>query len=232
MYKIILDDKIIDVIKQPTFIRFLQHEHIVFTNQTLAHGVIGSDSRTVYSFDPKYSQKFPVVKIAEVESEMEFKRLQSLLNSGKETSVEESALEKAKETKIASLSSLCKNKIIAGFTLTLSDGNTYSFKLTEEDQINLMSLEHQLNSENNVFIYHANNQPCAVYSREDIIRIIKAYKAHVLYHTTYFNTAKHYLKSFTDIEQVNLFQYGMDVSESVNNVIIKQILKNGEGIYQ
>ena len=226
MYKIINHDKIIDVVRYPRFVRFLESGHIAITDKTSAHGIVGSDNQTIYSFGKEHIQAKLIVKIKEISLE-EFNKLSSLLNSGQEISEDEAALDKAKRIKISSLSNICKNKIIAGFSIELSDGNVYKFKLTVEDQLNLMMMENQLNTGATSFIYHATDQPCQIYNREDIIKIIKAFKAHTLYHTTYFNAAKHYVKSLMNIEDVNLFTYGCDISSSINDPILKQILKNG-----
>jgi hypothetical protein len=134
---------------------------------------------------------------------------------------------KAKQRAIKRISSLCKSKITDGFSVKLSDGKTYDFKLTTEDQLNLILLENQLNAGSTAFLYHATNQPCRFFSREDLTRIIAAFKRHVQYHTTYFNVAKQYINSLADLTKVNKFTYGTDVTETTDNKAIKQILKNG-----
>lgn len=228
MYKIIKDDKIIDVVRAPKYILFLPTGHIAFTSKALAQGIVSSDNQTVYSFTRNKFNK-PVVKIQEITLE-EFNRLYGLLNSGVEVSADESDLEKAKQSKIQSLSNICKNRIISGFSIVLSDNAEYDFKLTTEDQLNLMLIENQLYTGESQFIYHATNQPCRLFNKDDMIKIINKYKHFVLYHTTYFNAAKQYINKLTDITKVNLFSYGNDVSEIVDDVVLKQILKNGENI--
>lgn len=224
MYKIIQNDKVIDVVKYPCFVSFLSTGHIAITDKTSAKGIVGSDNQTVYSFQPRFG--YSVVSIEEITSE-ELERLQSLLGSGQEVSADETALATAKRDAIKRMSNSCKNKIISGFSVVLSDGEAYEFKLTTEDQLNLMSIEGQLNAGAETFIYHATNQPCKFFSREDMTKIIATFKRHTLYHTTYFNVAKQYINSLVDIEKVNTFVYGTDVSEAVDDVVIKQILKNG-----
>jgi hypothetical protein len=226
MYKIIQDNKVVDVVRIPRFISFLSSGHIALTDKTSATGIVGSDDKTLYSFKPIAKEGVLVASIKEVTIE-EFNRLQSLLNSNQEISADENALAKAKQEIIAKLSSVCKNKIIAGFSIILSDDKEYNFKLTTEDQLNLMSIEGQLNAGASTFIYHATNQPCKFFSREDMVKIINAFKRHTLYHTTYFNAAKQYINSLVDIEKVNMFTYGTDVSEAIEDIVIKQILKNG-----
>ena len=225
MYKIICDDKVIDVVERAQFVRFLMFDHIALTDKTAAQGIVGSDGDTIYSFGP--GTKYTQVTVEEIDT-TEFERLCSLLSSGKAVSADESALASAKRAKLSALSGVCKNKITSGFTIELSDGQRYNFKLTAEDQLNLIQIESQLAAGESYFVYHATNQPCKIYGRDDMHKIISTFRKHVLYHTTYFNAAKQYIKSLTDIEQVNLFCYGDDVSDTVDDVILKQILKNGE----
>jgi hypothetical protein len=229
MYKIIQNDKVVDVIQQPRFLRFLSSGHIAFTDRSSAQGIIGSDNITLYSFKPVSRKGVSVASIEKITLE-EFNRLQGLLNSNQEISADESALAIAKCETIKRLSNQCKSKITAGFSVVLSDGETYSFKLTTEDQLNLMSIEGQLNAGAETFIYHATNQPCRFFLREDMLKIISTFKRHTLYHTTYFNVAKQYINSLVNIEKVNTFTYGTDVSEVVKDAVIKRILKNGENL--
>ena len=229
MYKIIQNNKIIDVVRVPRFVTFLASGHIAITDKSSAKGIVGSDGETIYSFSHIANKDFNVVSIAEIDNE-EFNRLLSLLNSKQEISADVTALEKAKSEKIKRLSNICKNTITAGFSIKLSDGEIYNFKLTTEDQLNLMMLETQLSTDSELFIYHATDQPCRFFSREDMTKIIQAFKSYTLYHTTYFNAAKQYIKSLTAIEKVNLFTYGTDVSDIIDNTVLKQILKNGGNV--
>lgn len=224
MYKIIVNDKVVDLVRNPRFVRFLPSGHSTLTDASSAHGFVGSD-RTIYSFTP--GKKYAVASLEKLSSEAEFNRLQNLLNSNQEPSADDSALASAKREAISRLSGVCKNKITTGFSITLSDGNLYSFKLTTEDQLNLMAIEGQLNAGAETFLYHATNQPCRFFSREDMTKIISTFKRYTLYHTTYFNVAKQYINSLVSIEKVQMFTYGTDVSEAVEDKVIKQILKNG-----
>lgn len=224
MYKIVQNNKIIDIVKYPQFINFLASGHIAMTDKTSANGILGSDNKTIYSFQPRVG--YPTAVITEINAK-EFERLQGLLDSNQEICADESVLIQARQHKIKYLSSQCKAKISAGFIIGLSDGESYGFKLTAEDQLNLMSIESQLNTGAETVIYHATNQPCKIFSKEDMLKVIKAFRSHVTYHTTYFNVAKQYINSLTDLEKINNFKYGTDVSAALDNKVIKQILKNG-----
>lgn len=227
MYKIINNDKVIDIVLDPKFIRFLSTGHITLTDKSSAQGILGSDDHTIYSFMPIVGKNYTVVTVTKITSKEEFSRLSSLLNSGEIISADESALAKAKRSKINILSTICKNIIISGFSIVLSDGLVSDFKLTTEDQLNLTLIENRLAAGDTTFIYHATNQPCKIYSREDMLKIINSFRQHVLYHTTYFNIAKQYIKTLVDIEKVNLFTYGDSLLDFETDPILKQILKNG-----
>lgn len=225
MYKIISNDTVIDVVEHPKYTRFLSSGHVALTDKTSAHGIIGSDNWTIYSFVT--NDRFQVVTVEEINSTDEFNRLKSLLNSGQVVYANESALANARRKKIDTLSDTCKNRIVSGFTIRLSNDELYNFRLTTEDQLNLTQIESQIAAGESNFVYHATNQPCKIYGKEDMSKIVKAFRKHVLYHTTYFNVAKQHINALTDIEEINLFTYGKDVSESVRNPALKQILING-----
>lgn len=226
MYKIIKDNKIVDIVQYADFIRFLPTGRAIRTSRDLAEGIVGSDNQTLYSFKPVQNTKVSVATIKKITYE-EFSRLQSLLNSGKEICADESVLARAKHTKLKSLSAICKNQISTGFSVTLLDGKEYHFKLTAEDQLNLLNLENLFNAGEESFIYHATNELCRVFTREDMSKILKAYRTHLLYHTTYFNAAKHYINSLSSINEVNKFTYGTDVAQECSSVTLKNILRNG-----
>lgn len=226
MYKIIQEGKIVDVVRNPSFIKFLSSGHIAMTDKSSAQGVVGSDAKTVYSFGYNTNKAEAIVKIDKI-SLNEFNRLQSLLNSERKLSKTEKELISARQDKILELSDICKNKITNGFSVMLKDGNTYNFRLTAEDQINLLNLENQLNTGAESFIYHSTNSACRVFVREDIKKIIKTYRKHVLYHTTYFNTAKQYINSLTNVNKINDFSYGLEIFGAVQDKTVQQILHDG-----
>lgn len=226
MYSIIYESKIIDVVQNPIFVKVLPSGRIAFTDKASANGIIGSDEKTVYSFETVNRKNVKVVTLNEI-SEKEFNRLKGLLNSGKEVTADKLALAEAIDKAICNLSEVCNSKIIEGFSVRLADGKKHSFRLTTEDQLNLLNLENQLSGGAQSFVYHATSEPCKNFTREEMLKVIKTYRKHILYHTTYFNVAKQYLSSLVSIDKVTSFTYGMDVSNKVDDTTIKQILRNG-----
>ena len=230
MYSIIYESKIIDVVQNPTFIKVLLSGHVAFTDKASANGILGSDNKTIYAFEPVNYKNAKVVSMEEI-SEEEFSKLRGLLNSGYEITADRLALTSAIAEAILKLSEICNSKIIEGFSIRLSDNEKHNFRLTTEDQLNLLNLENQLNSGAYTFVYHATGEPCKIFTREEVVKIVKAYRRHVLYHTTYFNIAKQYINSLVDIDKVVEFTYGMDVSKATDNEVIEQILKNGGNLW-
>lgn len=226
MYSIIYKAKVIDVVQNPTFIKILPSGHISFTDKSSANGIIGSDRKTVYSFETVNCKNTKIVSIEEI-SENEFNRLKGLLNSGQEITADKDILEVTINNAISKLSEVCNSKITEGFSIRLSDGKNHNFKLTTEDQINLLNLENQLNGGSQTFIYHATGEFCKSFTRDDMIKIIKAYRKQVLYHTTYFNIAKQYIKSLNDVDKVTAFSYGMNIAWFAKDPAICKILRDG-----
>lgn len=226
MIKVIQDNKVIDVVKYPKYVKFLSPKRIAMTNKALAQGVVGSDGTKIYSYAPVESKTAGVVTVAEICQE-EYDRLSALLFADETVSADEVSLAKAKEALIRKLSESCNKAITAGFTVKLSSGDTHDFKLTTEDQLNLLMLENQLNTGARTFVYHATNKPCEVFSKKDMTKILAAFRRHILYHTTYFNAAKQYIKAQVDIEKVLTFEYGIDISDKVADSNIRQILRTG-----
>ena len=58
-------------------------------------------------------------------------------------------------------------------------------------------------------------------------KLIKAYRRHVLYHTSYFNIAKQYIKTLSDVNKVTTFSYGMDLAWFTKDPVIRKILHDG-----
>lgn len=226
MLKIIQDEKIIDVVRVPRYVKFLPTGHIAITDKATAQGIVGSDTKSVYSFIPTALPAVGMVTVAEISLE-EFENLTKLLADEIEISSDDDKLENAKQLAIRKLSNICKNTITAGFNVRLSDGEIYNFRLTTEDQLNLMQLENQLLAGNETFLFHATNQPCRFFTKTDMTKIINTFKRFITYHTTYFNIAKQHVNSMRSIDKVTAFKYGEDLSHIVFDKNIKQILRTG-----
>lgn len=226
MLKIIQNDKIIDVVNFPRYVKFLSTGHVAITNKGSAQGIVGSDTISVYRFASAENNSAEAVSVAEID-QAEYDRLHALLEAKEVVSADETALAESKRATINRLSNVCKTSITNGFSIKLSDNLIHSFRLTTEDQLNLMIIESQLNSGKETFLYHETDHPCVFFTKDDMKKIIEASRKFTLYHTTYFNTAKQYIKSLLNRDMVEAFEYGTDISNTVSDEAIKRILLTG-----
>lgn len=223
-YKLIQNNKIIAVVKNPHFIKIYSNDRISVTDEGTADGLLDVDTQQVYSFKGINNKNIPIAYTEKIDKS-EFNRLTSLLNSDKIVYNNDQEISLLRQQIIKELSATCHTKIVEGFEIKLSDNKAHKFTLTAEDQINLLNLESQLNTPLNTFLYHASNEPCKYFSREDIEKVIARAKKHILYHTTYFNVAKQYLSNIHDFDRLKSFSYGQDVSAITQDLNIKQILR-------
>ena len=129
-----------------------------------------------------------------------------------------------RDTKIKEMKSKCKKHIISGIDVTLKDSNNSieHFDLTLEDQINLNNLKYKITLEGMTNVeFHCKNGPFRYYSKNDILTILKRSDEHILYHNSYFNSLKQYIKNLNDYNQINSIEYGQDFPDEYKNEVLK-----------
>lgn len=129
-----------------------------------------------------------------------------------------------KSVKIAEMSNACNKVITNGFDVTLSDGNSYHFSLTTQDQLNLITLSSMVASGETQIPYHADGELCRFYSAEDINIIITTATQFKTYQVSYFNALKAYIESMTDIETIGAVVYGMEIPAEHQSDVLKVLL--------
>lgn len=129
-----------------------------------------------------------------------------------------------KSVKIAEMSNTCNKVITNGFDVVLSDGNSYHFSLTTQDQLNLITLSSMIASGETQIPYHADGELCRFYSAEDINTIITTATQFKTYQVSYFNALKAYVESMTDIETIGAVTYGMEIPAEHQSDVLKVLL--------
>lgn len=124
---------------------------------------------------------------------------------------------------IAAMSDACNQAIVSGVDVTLSDGGTYHFGLSIEDQINMMNLQSMVLSGAESVPYHADGAGCRYYSADDFNKIAEAATAWKLYHESYFNSLREYIKSLDTNEELGNVEYGMEIPEEYQTDVLKQL---------
>ena len=214
MYKIMSNNTVVDVVKNIHYFRILESGHVAYTDQTSSEGFVGSDGITLYSFDSETIELHPNVKegyLVKID-ETEFNQLFEKLNSKIETK-EQDKLALAKETKISAMSKRCNDSIVAGVSVVLGDGKEHHFKMTVEDQLNLLFADRAINNGEAYVLYHETASVCKLFSASDMKHIIDVTNKHRQYHTTYFNLLKHCINTMNTVEEINKVFYGIDLQD-------------------
>ena len=138
-------------------------------------------------------------------------------------------LEFIREELISAMSSACSAAIVGGVDITLGDGTTSHYSLTAEDQINLMSLQSMVAAGAETVPYHADGEACRYYTAEEFNIIAQAATSWVLYHQSYFNSLKQYIRALETPEALEVVTYGMEIPETYRTEVLSQIMSQTEG---
>lgn len=133
-------------------------------------------------------------------------------------------LEEVRVGKKAEVSAACEQIIYAGINVTLSDGTTEHYSLTEHDQLNLFGKLSQISVGAAQLEYHADGQSCRYYTAIDMQAIIQAAMRHVSYHTTYCNALNMWIAGCQTTEEVREIFYGADVPKQYRSEVLNAYL--------
>ena len=129
-----------------------------------------------------------------------------------------------KSVKIAEMSNTCNKVITNGFDVVLSDGNSYHFSLTTQDQLNLITLSSMVANGETQIPYHADGELCRFYSAEDINIIITTATQFKTYQISYFNALKAYIESLDDMNEIGAITYGVDIPAKYQSDVLKALI--------
>jgi hypothetical protein len=110
--------------------------------------------------------------------------------------------------KLTEINAACDAAITAGCDVTLSDGTAGHISLSIPDQINLTTAKESVKAGGSGYAYHLDGSLCEVYPAADIAIMAKAATAHILYHQTYCNHARMWVKRCTAVADVQAITYG------------------------
>lgn len=167
------------------------------------------------------AQSVPVVQIIEI-AQSEYNALYEAIKSDEPIEIEPEqpqeepkedetiniTISYIKESKIKEMKAKCSNMITTGFDITLSDGKTYHFSLTLQDQLNLITSSQMVSDGVEEIPYHADGELCKYYASTDIEKIVVKANDFKTYHVAYFNSLKAYINSLRSIDKVAAISYG------------------------
>lgn len=142
----------------------------------------------------------------------------------------EPTMDELKAEKKREVATSCERCIYAGVSVTLSDGTTEHYSLTEHDQLNLFGKQSQLASGITQVEYHADGQPCRYYSVVDMQSIIQAAMWHVSYHTTYCNAINMWIAGCQAEGELQTIFYGADIPDEYQTDVLKAYLARIESM--
>lgn len=244
-YKIVKDNTIVGVATTDNLIRYQSlHKMYPMASESSAEAIICND--VIYHADWMLEFKAPVeyieadivsilqdeyealVKAFETNDTVEDDSLQEEIEDTVVEVPEEMTVAFVKEAKIKEMKNTCRVVIENGIDVILSDGNTYHFSLTTQDQLNLTTLSAMVAAGETSIPYHADGELCKYYSVEDISLIISVAKEHIAYHTTYYNSLKSYISSLKSINTISAVVYGCEIPEKYQSEVLASIYASEE----
>lgn len=117
--------------------------------------------------------------------------------------------------KLAEINAACDAAITAGCDVKLSDGTAGHISLSIPDQINLSTAQEAIKAGETGYAYHLDGALCQVYPAADIAIMAQAATAHVLYHQTYCNHVRAWVKRCTAIADVEAITYGTELPDDL-----------------
>lgn len=223
MYKVLFKNIIIDIIKKPLYcIYFPDTGSKLRTDPTSANCIISSNGEETYHLLGKspFMPNYKSVELVPIEQE-EYDYLNSLIVKGEEFNVD---IAKLKEDVIAEMSDMSERIIHAGTDITLSDGNTYHFSFSDQDQYQigflatsaktaqmLEAMGLPTNETGKDYPWHSDGGDCIFYSRQDMITIGTTMQNYITYHNSYFHALRNYIQSLNSPLVIANLHYGVDV---------------------
>lgn len=138
----------------------------------------------------------------------------------------EISLDEVKESKVSEMNDIQQKLIAQGVDVTLSDGSTEHFSLTERDQTSLVGLQAQvaIGAENIPWHTSDEDEHCKFYSNADMAKITSSALSYVTWHITYFRDLRIFIRSLESKEEVEQVAYGMDIPEAYQSEPLKAML--------
>lgn len=223
MYKVLYNNITIDVIKKPIYCRYIPNtKRTLRTDKVSANCIVSSDGSTVYHLagTPVIPEEYKSVELIAIDKD-EFDYFQSLITEGRPIDID---LFQARDTKIEEMSAMSERIIHAGTDITLSDGVTYHFSFSDQDQFQigflataaknaqmLESMGLPTNETGKDYPWHADGGDCIFYSRADMITIGMTMQNYITYHNSYFHALRNYIQDMNNPLKIMEIKYGVAV---------------------
>ena len=227
--KIVYNSIVIDILDNPKWVLWARRSaRFVETDPSTANGIVASDG-TVYhlagrdGFEGRNVESKSVIPMEIQESEFNSLKAQ-IVDKAVNSSGEEISIQTLIENKVAEMSQCCEGEITKGFDIVLSDGISHHFSLQITDQIKISKLNDRAMAGESFLPYHADNEPCKIYSADDIRAINSAMEYIVEYQTTYFNSLKMYISGMTSKDDIVNVTYGTEIPDGYRSEVLSMMI--------
>ncbi len=143
---------------------------------------------------------------------------------------DEPTVSEIKQNKIYEMSKECEDTIYDGIDVELTTGKKH-FSLQINDQTNINGIFSAVTIGVTKYPYHADGEPCTMFSAEDIVSLYVAYKKYVTLQTTYNNALRRWIERESDISVVQSIKYGVPLPDDLQKEIVS-ILKAADAEIQ
>ena len=135
-------------------------------------------------------------------------------------------LDEVKESKVKEMNAVQQQTIQHGIDVTLTDGATEHFSLTDHDQTSLMGLQSQVAAGVEQIPWHTSDESehCKFYSNADMALITTAAMEYVTWHVTYFRDLRIYIRSLDSTDAVNAVTYGIEIPQEYQSEPLKAMM--------
>ena len=135
-------------------------------------------------------------------------------------------LDEVKESKVKEMNAVQQQTIQHGIDVTLTDGITEHFSLTDHDQTSLMGLQSQVAAGVEQIPWHTSDESehCKFYSNADMALITAAAMEYVTWHVTYFRDLRIYIRALDNIDDVKAITYGIEIPQEYQSEPLKAMM--------
>lgn len=135
-------------------------------------------------------------------------------------------LEEVQEEKVLAMNAAKEQAILMGVDITLSNGMTKHFPLTDSDQKELLGLQSKILAGEEKIQWHTSDESehCEFYSNADMAIITKTALEYITWHKTYFRDLRIYIRSLSDKEEVEAIDYGVNIPEEYQSEPLKETM--------
>lgn len=233
-YKVTLDDIPIDALTALDYCKYSTRSRMVLRCGAgdRPEGIISARTGLYYHVDgwPEFpedvaTQSGGTVVLTEVEPEI-YTALVAALDSGSDYEdpdpeyPADATLEYVRAAKKEALNKACNETIVAGFSIELSDGKTYDFDLTLENQSNLLGLLIQVVAGATECDYYASDGTCLTLSAADMAALSNYATLFKSYHIAYYHCLTAWVNALENIPEVAAIVYGAVVPEAYRSTYL------------